>query len=421
MPPCLDQVREVRLYGRRVGEARRLAMHELSFRYDPEYASIAGAPPLSACLPTTMHGASTRRATAWFNGLLPEGHRRERLARIIGTTEIDMWSLLDGAGAECAGAVQFVNPAYEDNPGLYPLSAEELAELLLKAPVDPIGTINRSARISLAGAQDKVALTRDDQGAWHVPLAGAPSTHILKPQSKRFGGLVENEHWTMQIARHAGIDAAATEIGDVQGVSVLVVERYDRRRTPDGLPGRIHQEDTAQALGVRQKYEEEGGPTLADIASVKGMDSEALLDRSLFNWMVGNADGHAKNFSMLEPGTDAARLAPAYDVLCSESYPEVPRDLAIRIGDAKQPGEVTAANVARAAQTLRIDPEVAMDRLSTLGARVAHAANTQVLEPYGLRVTVRDLVRSRSERASRKLAQRSREGRRGKRPSDWGR
>ena len=263
MPVCVDRTREVRLYGTRIGEIRRLGANRLEFEYESDYAREPGAPPLSACLDVNSRGASTEAATCWFTGLLPEGKRRERLARIVGTTEIDVWTLLDAAGSECAGAVQIVNPAYEDTPAYLPLDDSALASLLHTIPVDPIGTVHRSARISLAGVQDKVALAREHDGSWSVPLAGAASTHILKPQSAEFAGLVENEHWCMTVARTAGLDAARTEILTVQGAPVLVVERYDRTRTPGGALARIHQEDTAQALATVEKYESCGGPRCA--------------------------------------------------------------------------------------------------------------------------------------------------------------
>lgn len=406
MPPCLDQTREVRLYGQRVGEIERLALHELAFRYDRAYARSPGAPPLSAGMATRMREPPRSHATAWFDGLLPEDNRRAQLAGIVGTTHIDTWSLLDAAGAECAGAVQIVNPAYEDRPALYPLEPEELAKLLLTTPVDPLATVDRSARMSLAGAQDKVALTRDTNGAWHVPLAGAPSTHILKPQSARFRGLVENEHWCMTIARHAGVDAAKTSIITVADTPVLVVERYDRRPVPSALPERIHQEDTAQALGATHKYEEEGGPAASTIARIPGIDPAKLLERMMLNWMLGNADGHAKNLSVLYPGTDRARLAPAYDLVCTETY-DLSSTLAIRIGDAKYPGDVGPANITRAARAMGMEPEQALANVASLGTRLADAANRRVLQPAGLRVTILDRVRSRAELASRKLAART--------------
>ena len=85
----------------------------------------------------------------------------------------------------------------------------------------------------------------------------------------------------------------------------------------------MHQEDGCQATATPPglKYEEQGGPALRDLADVirnfgDPRDVTSLLRRTTFNMAVGNADAHAKNFSLLhEPGVPAVRLAPLYDVL----------------------------------------------------------------------------------------------------------
>ena len=118
---------------------------------------------------------------------------------------------------------------------------------------------------------------------------------------------------------------------------------------------------------------------------------------------MGNADGHAKNISVLEPGTERARLAPAYDVLCTETYPGVPKDHAIRIGGARYPGEVSMSAIERCGATLGISKEESREMVAALGARVSEAAESVRLRPDGLRVTVTDLVQHRAERASRLL------------------
>src|SRR3546814_4195325 len=48
--------------------------------------------------------------------------------------------------------------------------------------------------------------------------------------------------------------------------SFLLIERYDRTRGAGGQFVRLHQEDFAQALGVRseRKYASDGGPTFKD-------------------------------------------------------------------------------------------------------------------------------------------------------------
>lgn len=143
---------------------------------------------------------------------------------------------------------------------------------------------------------------------------------------------------------------------------------------------------------------------MREIARVKGIDGADLLDRLILNWMVGNIDGHAKNFSVLEPGTARARLAPAYDVLCAETYPGLDKDLALKLGAAVYPAEVTLDNLVQAGAEMGVDAEQVREQVQSLGALVAEAAESPRLAPYGLRITVQDLVRSRAERASRLFA-----------------
>lgn len=64
-----------------------------------------------------------------------------------------------------------------------------------------------------------------------------------------------------------------------------------------------------------------------------GADRLLLAGATVFNYVIGNADAHAKNFSLLhEPG--GVRMAPLYDLVSTAVYPEVSQALALAIGDA---------------------------------------------------------------------------------------
>ena len=363
---------EVRLYGERVGTLTQLDTTLLGFEYDDRYAERPDAAPLSTCLPLKKRNHKPKRVTAWFEGLLPEGTRREHLARIVGTASIDTWSLLNAAGGECAGAVQLVNPAYRDEPGHIALSEAALAKLLFHLPVDVIGQVSEKARISIAGAQDKVVLRREANNRWSVPVGGAPSTHLLKPRSRNYPMLVENEHWCMTVAREAGVETASMEITNIGYENVLVIERYDRRDKATGGIERIHQEDTAQALGRGKKYQDDGGPALHEIAAVQGIDPKALLERTVLAWILGNGDAHAKNYSVLEPGTSNARLAPVYDMVCTECY--IADDtFAMKIGRAQRGAQLTAHDIAAASARMGIGAGESSQVLRSLGGRVLNA------------------------------------------------
>ena len=330
---------EVRLYDVKVGTLHGAPGNGLVFQYDPNYIASPEAVPLGtrpALDEKTWPPNLTRR---WFEGLLPEGARRYQLARQLGIVHIDTWSLLEAAGSECAGAVQIIAPDYQSTPKLFDLD-EDTLDRLLRPATEPIDEHHRAARLSLAGAQNKIVFFRQDGGPWQLPVDGHPSTHILKPAQPDFPALVQNEHWCMEVAKRAGIDTARTSIEKIGDIDVLVIERYDRTHAADGKLTRIHQEDLAQALGSRTKYQDEGFPNTYHLANVPGVDPGALFDRLILNWLIGNCDAHAKNYSILEPGTPKARLAPGYDIVSTEAY-DLSQVMGTSIGNARVLNEVT--------------------------------------------------------------------------------
>ena len=332
---------EVRLFGRKVGTLHPMPRNGLVFQYDKDYVNSPGAVPLgtrSALNERPWTPTLTRR---WFDGLLPEGPRRVGLARALDTVHLDTWSLLEQAGAECAGAVQVVAPGHIDEPWLFELD-DEVLDALLEPPTAPLPQYHRGARLSLAGAQEKVVLFREPGGEWSLPVDGHPSTHILKPPHPDIPGLVQNEHWCMEVSRRAGIETARTNIEHIAQRDVLVIERYDRTTDARGRLKRIHQEDLAQALGSRTKYQNEGFPSTYDLAKVRGVEPTELFDRIIVNWLLGNCDAHAKNYSILDPGTPKASLAPVYDVVSTEAYDRLEQVMATSIGTARTLNEVTS-------------------------------------------------------------------------------
>ena len=131
----------------------------------------------------------------------------------------------------------------------------------------------------------------------------------------------------MRVARHLGLPVANVETTTIDGRRLLVVERFDRNVHPDGSVERVHQEDFCQATGrlPTMKYEDEGGPSLRQIAeilqSAAAADSVEVLLRSVtLNVVVGNGDAHGKNFSLLYERSGGLILSPLYDVLSTLHY-----------------------------------------------------------------------------------------------------
>lgn len=103
------------------------------------------------------------------------------------------------------------------------------------------------------------------------------------------------------------MDVAKSSVIICGDIPVIVVERYDRVFDNDVLL-RIHQEDMCQARNVypELKYENEGGPTVADISETIWDHSDGayeeitkFADALIFNYLVIGTDAHAKNYSIL--------------------------------------------------------------------------------------------------------------------------
>ena len=195
-------------------------------------------------------------------------------------------------------------------------------------------------RLSLAGAQNKLPVVRDKD--WiALPMGDLPSSHIIKPEPKGFPGLTTNETFCMKLARFVGLNVPNVELYQAGKTPCIIVERYDRKTTPEGKLLRVHQEDFCQALGFppERKYQQEGGPLvrdcialLRDWSSVPVVDIREFIDGLAFNFLIGNADAHGKNFSMLYP-PGSRRLAPFYDLVCTLAWPELSIRQAMTIGN----------------------------------------------------------------------------------------
>jgi len=230
--------------------------------------------------------------------------------------------------------------------------------------------------------QDKLPVLLVD-GRIALPLHGAPSSHILKPAIRRVEDSVHNEGFCLALARAIDLDSVAADIHDVEGRPYLLVERYDRTRGPDNRPRRLHQEDFCQALGVapEYKYQNEGGPSVIDcFALVRRATRPAalylppLLDAVLFNTLVGNNDAHAKNYSLVY-GAAGTTLAPLYDVLCTDVYPELTAKMAMKIGDHYKFSDIFPRHWERFARSTNLSPPQVRGRLLDLAQRLPETAH----------------------------------------------
>jgi len=321
-----------------VGELRKDTGGAISFRYDDGWLSRENAIPVSLSLPLREDAYRGEPVAAVFENLLPDSDAiRGQVAERVGAAGADAYSLLSAIGHDCVGALRFVrDPEAVDADSMSvtgdPVDDAEIERILLNLGHAPLGLArDDSFRISIAGTQEKTALTLAKDG-WLKPHGHSPTTHILKPQiGKLPNGLdlsasVENEFFCLKLLEAFGLEVAQTSMRRFGETKALVVERFDRRWTVDGRLLRVPQEDCCQALSFppTRKYQSDGGPRMMDVLDLlKGSDEPArdqstfLMAQILF-WLIGATDGHAKNFSIhLRPGGSFS-LTPIYDVLSAQ-------------------------------------------------------------------------------------------------------
>jgi serine/threonine-protein kinase HipA len=331
--------------GERVGRWTIPARGDMELRYDAEWVAAARGRPLSLSLPFNLDNLPLKGAKVanYFDNLLPDSDAiRKRVAERFRTGSTDPFDLLKAIGRDCVGSVQILDedetPEGFDRIEGTPLSEEAIERHLIEtvsprafgAASDP----DADFRISLAGAQEKTAFLWWD-GQWLAPHGATPTSHIFKLPLGRVGGWqadfttsVDNEWLCLRLLKAYGLEVADARVASFGEQRVLVVERFDRRVSPDGQwLMRLPQEDFCQVEGCPplRKYENEGGPGLQALFATlrQSVNAEAdmktLMTTQVLFWLLRAPDGHAKNFSIQILPRGRFRLTRLYDVM--SAYP----------------------------------------------------------------------------------------------------
>jgi len=380
--PIIDQVP---IYYERFSVGR-LEVHEsgaLSFSYDRRWLATKSSFPLSVTMPLAEVSYSDHIVTPWLANLLPEEQQLLTLSRALGLSSTDALAILKEIGGDTAGAISIGEPSEKSAWSYQPITdyyATQNPQEALSAHFKDLGQRpflagEDGVRLSLAGGQKKTALAvldaagapklglpvKGDQLA--IPMSGAPSTIIIKPDNPNLPGIVENEAYCLTLAKLIGMVVADVSIVDVGDRTALTVARYDRTSRRDGSLRRLHQEDFAQANGIfpSQKYEQgtvEGlnlNQLLTTAQHLPAQDALTLQDQVIFNIIVANTDAHAKNYSMLLSG--GLTMAPLYDVSTVLHWDHVNQYHAQKLGGRKRkPADMARRHWERIADAAGFSP-----------------------------------------------------------------
>jgi serine/threonine-protein kinase HipA len=311
------------------------------FIYDRRWLNTRGAFPISTTMPFQTQRIGSNTFLPWAANLLPESEQLRAVGQSLGVAQGDVIGLLSAIGRDTAGALSIGKPGATSSLQWRPIEEpDDLERIIEELPKKPFLAGDEGVSMSLAGVQSKLAVAVDASGRICIPLEGAPSTHILKPDAERLWGGVQNEAFCLTLAKRLGLPTPQLTTGKAGKRTYLLVARYDRM-SANGRWRRLHQEDFCQALGKppSAKYESNqtgvAGPTLIDMFDVtrrlmSPTDIVRLLDMVIFNLIACNTDAHAKNYSIMIRATGAS-LAPLYDVMCGQVWDHVTKNLAQKI------------------------------------------------------------------------------------------
>lgn len=354
----------VRLHGKHIGIITRLAGDRQLFAFEQHYIDDPQRSTLSLSFKGSTGGLVTnfrpvgRRVPVFFSNLLPEGPLRDYLAKRAQVNPDREFFLLAVLGADLPGALVVA-----------PLEGDEQSS----EPHDALDDETRDAshggegplRFSLAGVQLKFSAVMEASGGLTIPAGGLGGSWIVKLPSARFKAVPENEFVMLELARRIGISVPENKLIDIASIKglpeqahtvegmALAVKRFDR--LPDGAP--VHMEDFAQVFGEfpSSKYKFHSYANLAAVLWAEiGEDAvREFVRRLVFTVVIGNADMHLKNWSLLYPDRRTPALSPGYDFVATLPY--IPNDtLALSFGDSRSLSEITPEQMRRFADTARI-------------------------------------------------------------------
>ena len=339
---------EIYLNERRIGMITALGADRSIFSFDKSYVDDPYRPTLSLSFKGEHggllheHNPTQTRLLPFFSNLLPEGPLRDYLAKRAGIKPMREYPLIQVLGPDLPGSI-IIKPlgAGAGNDG--DLFGE-----------DDVQSKNaqKLLRFSLAGVQMKFSAVEKATSGLTIPAGGKGGDWIIKLPSGRFPGMAVNEFSMMSLAQKMGLNIPKVELvwpGQIDGLpegigkiqeEVFAVRRFDR--APSGK--RIHIEDFAQVFGVYPDEKYDNG-SYRHIMKVLWLETgeagvREFIKRLVFNALIGNADMHLKNWSLIYPDGRTPKLSPGYDFLSTTLY--IPDDRAgLRFARTKRVAELT--------------------------------------------------------------------------------
>lgn len=359
--------------GRLMGELRRVG-DQVAFCYTSQATQ-----PLSRSLPLQPRLNVGEPVSRFFSSLLPPGQSRALCAKALGCLPDDVITLLAHMGADAAGGIALLPTDTPPKIGTQAaIDQHELHELLLQLTDLPM--LAGVPRISqtLCGARPKLGLIRQPDGRFALPLDGAHSTHVIKPDLAPWQGAALTEVFCQQLASRVGVPASQAELVMLGDLPCSVIARYDIENGTS-----IAAETFAQALGCGDRPRESmGGPSLAacfglieTFADDVRAEQQVLMDYVLFNALIGNANADSSLFVIIH-ADNGTRLAPLHGALCAAAFPHLQQRLALRIGKAAELGALRSQDLRQLVAATQLDMQDVAGRAQEMAQQLRQHSRT---------------------------------------------
>ena len=360
----------VLLYGESIATITNVGNDRTLFAFMDSYIHDESRPVLGLGFKDALGGLLTNfkptqtKLTPFFSNLLPEETMRHYLAERAGVNPAREFCLLWVLGQDLAGAIT-VEPA--DGEALPPNVHQD---------IDEETKIDVPMRFSLAGVQLKFSAVQQANGGLTIPATGKGGSWIVKLPSSRFDAVPENEYSMMELARMLGMNVPETQLlpinqianipdgigkfGDAfKNAQAFVIKRFDRAGDQA-----VHIEDFAQVFGVypQDKYKKASMRNIAQVIGIEGQDEDIaeFTRRLVFNTLIGNADMHLKNWSVIYKDKRAASIAPAYDFV--STIPYIPDDSAsLKVSRSKKFSDFTLDELSHLAAKAMLPEKLVLD------------------------------------------------------------
>ena len=386
---------EILLYGKPIGLLTHLGGDRSLFSFYESYIEDSERPTLGLGFKgdlnnalITEHHPTQTRLIPFFSNILPEGHMRDYLAKRSGIKPMREFFLLEALGKDLPGAltVRVLEDASHS-----PMEEKIHSEHISLSEEGPL-------RFSLAGVQLKFSGIQEATGGLTIPITGERGSWIVKLPSSQFAHVPETEFSMLMLAKMVGIDVPEIALIDTKSIHGLpkemqnfngqsfMIKRFDRT-----LGGElIHSEDFAQVFGVypEDKYNKGSFRNILEVIARESTEHDVmeLIRRLTFNVLIGNADMHLKNWSLIYKDKKRPSLAPAYDFVSTIAY--IPDEkMALKVSRTKRFDSFTKDELAHLAIKTGLSESLVMNMaLETIESFHKHWALEKKNLPLSLSV-----------------------------------